>query len=88
MTENAVQAAATAARDLGLTVTDPTVLYNAFSVVVHLKPSPVVARVPMNLPDYLTGVEVAVRRQQRELDWPPGWPPGPSGGPHPSPRCR
>ncbi|WP_329481539.1 aminoglycoside phosphotransferase family protein [Kribbella sp. NBC_01484] len=68
MTETAVQAAATAARDLGLTVTDPTVLYDAFSVVVHLKPSPVVARVPMNLPDYLTDVEVAERRQQRELD--------------------
>ena len=68
MTETAVQAAATAARDLGLTVTDPTVLYDAFSVVVHLKPSPVVARVPMNLPDYLMDVEVAERRQQRELD--------------------
>jgi hypothetical protein len=68
MTETAVQAAATAARTLGLTVTDPTVLYSAFSVVVHLKPSPVVARVPMNLPEYLTDVEVAERRQQRELD--------------------
>jgi len=68
MNENAVQAATTAARDLGLTVTDPTVLYDAFSVVVHLKPSPVVARVPMILPDYLTDVEVAERRQQRELD--------------------
>lgn len=68
MTENAIQAATAAARDLGLTVTDPTVLYDAFSVVVHLNPSPVVARVPMNLPDYLMDVEVAVRRQQRELD--------------------
>jgi hypothetical protein len=68
MTENAIQAAVAAARDLGLTVTDPTVLYDAFSVVVHLNPSPVVARVPMNLPDYLMDVEVAVRRQQRELD--------------------
>jgi hypothetical protein len=68
MTENAVQAAATAARGLGLTVTDPTVLYNAFSVVVHLKPSPVVARVPMSLPEHLMEPEVAVRRQQRELD--------------------
>lgn len=68
MTENAIQAAVAAARDLGLTVTDPKVLYDAFSVVVHLKPSAVVARVPMNLPDYLMDVEVAVRRQQRELD--------------------
>lgn len=68
MTENAVQAAATAARDLGLTVTDPTVLYDAFSVVVHLKPSPVVVRVPITLPDHLLEPEVAVRRQQRELN--------------------
>ena len=68
MTESAVQAAATAARALGVTVTDPTVLYGAFSVVVHLKPSPVVARVPMNLPEYFMGVEVAEQRQQRELD--------------------
>jgi hypothetical protein len=68
MTETAVRAAATAARNLGLTVTDPTVLYNAFSTAVHLKPSPVVARVPMNLPDGLTDPEPAVRRQQRELD--------------------
>ena len=68
MTEHAIDAAAAAARDLGLTVADPTVLYDAFSVVVHLKPSPVVARVPMNLPDYLMDVEVAAHRQQRELD--------------------
>jgi hypothetical protein len=68
MTEKAVQAAATAARALGLTATDPTVLYDAFSVVVHLKPSPVVARVPMTLPPPLMEPEVAVRRMQRELD--------------------
>ncbi|WP_406051415.1 phosphotransferase [Kribbella sp. NBC_00889] len=68
MTETAVEAAATAGRDLGLTVTDPTVLYSAFSVVVHLKPSPVVARVPMNLPDYLMEREATAVRQQRELD--------------------
>ncbi|MGW7682024.1 phosphotransferase [Kribbella sp. NPDC054772] len=68
MTETAVQAAATAAHNLGLTVTDPTVLYTAFSTVVHLKPTSVVARVPMNLPDGLKEPEPAVRRQQRELD--------------------
>ncbi|MGW1346574.1 phosphotransferase [Kribbella sp. NPDC002412] len=68
MTENAVQAATTAARGLGLTVEDPTVLYDAFSVVVHLKPAPVVARVPMALPEPLMQPEVAVRRMQRELD--------------------
>ncbi|MEV0286559.1 phosphotransferase [Kribbella sp. NPDC050820] len=68
MTENAVQAAAAAARSLGLTVDDPTVLYDAFSVVVHLKPSPVVARVPLALPEPLMQPEVAVRRMQREVD--------------------
>ncbi|HZX07594.1 MAG TPA: aminoglycoside phosphotransferase family protein, partial [Kribbella sp.] len=68
MTEPAVQAAATAARALGLTVTHPTVLYQAFSTVVQLKPSPVVARVPMNLPAPLQEPEPAVRRQQREID--------------------
>ncbi|MFD3403432.1 phosphotransferase family protein [Kribbella sp. NPDC058693] len=64
MTETAVEAA----RSLGLTVTDPRVLYTAFSTVVHLQPSPVVARVPMNLPDGMKDPEPAVRRQQRELD--------------------
>ncbi|NIK56848.1 phosphotransferase [Kribbella shirazensis] len=67
MTETAVQAAATAARNLGLTVDEPTVLYEGFSTVVHLKPSPVVARVPMTLPGALQEPEPAVR-QQRELD--------------------
>ncbi|HZX07324.1 aminoglycoside phosphotransferase family protein, partial [Kribbella sp.] len=46
----------------------PTVLYQAFSTVVQLKPSPVVARVPMNLPAPLQEPEPAVRRQQREID--------------------
>ena len=68
MTETAVQAAATAARALGLAVTEPTVLYEAFSTVVHLRPSPVVARVPMIPPANLQEPEPAVRRQQREID--------------------
>ncbi|MDX3004248.1 phosphotransferase [Kribbella solani] len=65
MTETAVQAAATAARALGLTVTDPAVLYQGFSTVVHLQPAPVVARVPLDLPDIFKGPD---GRQQRELD--------------------
>jgi hypothetical protein len=68
MTETAVQAAATAGRNLGLTVTDPTVLYEGFSTVVHLKPSPVVARVPMILPAALKEPAPVACRQQRELD--------------------
>ncbi|WBQ06712.1 phosphotransferase family protein [Kribbella sp. CA-293567] len=67
-TERAVAAATAAARDLGLTVTDPTVLYDVFSVVVHLEPAPVVARVPVVLPSALQDAAVAMSRQQTELD--------------------
>jgi hypothetical protein len=45
-TDRAVAAAADAGRDLGLTVTGPRVLYEVFSVVVHLPSAPVVVRVP------------------------------------------
>ncbi|MFG3719500.1 hypothetical protein ACGF8D_17025 [Streptomyces massasporeus] len=36
----------------GLDVGDARVLYDVFSVVVHLAPSPVVVRVPTVLPSY------------------------------------
>lgn len=45
-TSAAVGAAVAAGRDLGLTVTDAAVLHDLFSVVVHLAPAPVVARIP------------------------------------------
>ncbi|MFC9909874.1 phosphotransferase [Streptomyces sp. NPDC059862] len=66
-TSTAVEAAVAAGRELGLTVTDPTVLHDVFSVVVHLAPSPVVARIPTVLPrpDDLAAL---ARRQQDELD--------------------
>jgi len=67
-TSRAVEAAAAAGRDLGLTVTDPTVLYDVFSVVVHLKPAPVVVRVPVVLPGPLQDLALASKRQQTELD--------------------
>lgn len=63
----AVKAATDAGRDLGLNVGDPVVLHDVFSVVVHLAPVPVVARVPMVLPPDLRGARLAAR-QQRELD--------------------
>ncbi|MFI8906361.1 phosphotransferase [Streptomyces albidoflavus] len=66
-TASAVDAAVGAGRDLGLTVTDPRVLHDLFSVVVHLAPSPVVARVPVVLPPTETPQTLA-RRQQAELD--------------------
>ncbi|GHE26074.1 hypothetical protein GCM10017673_29620 [Streptosporangium violaceochromogenes] len=63
----AVGAAVAAGRGLGLAVTEPTVLHDVFSVVVHLAPSPVVARIPTVLPrpDDLAAI---ARRQQDELD--------------------
>ncbi|WP_181788272.1 phosphotransferase [Streptomyces phytophilus] len=62
-----VEAAVAAGRGLGLTVTGPAVLHDVFSVVVHLAPSPVVARIPTVLPrpDDLAAL---ARRQQDELD--------------------
>ncbi|GGZ36322.1 hypothetical protein GCM10010387_32970 [Streptomyces inusitatus] len=63
----AVAAAVAAGRGLGLTVTDPTVLHDVFSVVVHLAPSPVVARIPTVLPRPNDLAAIA-RRQQDELD--------------------
>ncbi|MGH3695727.1 MAG: phosphotransferase [Pseudonocardiaceae bacterium] len=49
-TERAVAAATAAGRGLGLPVTEPRVLYDVFSVIVHLRPAPVVVRVPTVLP--------------------------------------
>ncbi|WP_091651038.1 phosphotransferase [Micromonospora pallida] len=65
-TARAVDAAVHAGRGLGLTVTEPKVLYEAFSVVVHLAPSPVVARVLTVLPHYADLDSQAVR-QRAEL---------------------
>ncbi len=67
-TTRATTAAAEAGRSLGLTVTEPTLLYDGFSIVVHLKPAPVVARIPLVLPPSLRDPAVAAKRQQTELD--------------------
>ncbi|MEW2396769.1 phosphotransferase [Streptomyces sp. NPDC046862] len=66
-TSAAVDAAVGAGRELGLTVTDAKVLYELFSVVVHLAPSPVVARIPTVLPPS-ADLDSQARRQQAELD--------------------
>ncbi|WBB79424.1 phosphotransferase [Micromonospora sp. WMMD882] len=66
-TARALDAAVRAGRDLGLTVTEPKVLHDVFSVVVHLAPAPVVARVPTVLPHYATLASQA-SRQRAELD--------------------
>ncbi|MDT0331497.1 phosphotransferase family protein [Nocardiopsis lambiniae] len=66
-TSAAVDAAVEAGRDLGLTVTDARVLHDLFSVVVHLAPAPVVARVPTVLPP-CTDLDSLADRQRAELD--------------------
>jgi hypothetical protein len=48
--ESAVAAALTVARAQGLRCDDPVVLRDAWHVLVHLRPSPVVARVSTSLP--------------------------------------
>ncbi|MGW5385382.1 phosphotransferase [Nocardia sp. NPDC003963] len=66
-TSAAVDAAVAAGREVGLTVSDPTVLHDVFSVVVHLAPAPVVARIPTVIPRPADPAGLA-RRQQDELD--------------------
>lgn len=63
----AIDSAVTIARRLGLEVSAPVVLHDVFSVVIHLAPSPVVARVPVVLPAWLT-LPRLIQRQIRELD--------------------
>ena len=63
--ESAVAAAVAAARTLGLVVEEPRVLYDVFSVVVHLAPSPVVARVPTVLGRTVLADRSAQLRQMR-----------------------
>ena len=66
-TRRAVRAAVDAARELGLHVDRGTVLHDVFSVVVHLEPAPVVARIPVVLTASVVPERQAAR-QQRELD--------------------
>ena len=67
-TDRAVAAATAAAEQLGLNVTEPRVLYDVFSVIVHLAPAPVIARVPMVLPpSYTTSPETQTAQQRSEL---------------------
>ncbi len=66
-TSAAVDAAVGAGRELGLTVTDAEVLHDVFSVVVHLAPAPVVARIPTVLP-YREDLDALAVRQRAELD--------------------
>ncbi len=65
-TSRAVAAAVSAGRDLGITVEEPEVLYDVFSVIVRLAPSPVIVRVPTVLPRTTTP-EIQLIDQRREL---------------------
>lgn len=66
-TSAAMDAAVAAGRELGLTVTEPRLLYDLLSVVVHLEPAPVVARIPTVLADSVT-LDSLSRRQRSELE--------------------
>lgn len=67
-TARAVAAARAAGRGLGVESTDPKVLHDVFSVIVHLAPAPVVVRVPTVLPPSLRGSSpVQADRQRAEL---------------------
>ncbi|KUI41262.1 aminoglycoside phosphotransferase [Mycobacterium sp. IS-1590] len=67
-TASAVAAATAAGADLGLRSDDPRVLYDMFSVIVHLHPEPVVVRVPTVLPpSYRRNPDVQTGQQRAEL---------------------
>ena len=67
-TARAVDAAAGAGRHLGLRVKHPRVLYDVFSVIVHLAPAPVVVRVPTVLPrSYSASPAQQVAQQRAEI---------------------
>ncbi|WP_224242494.1 aminoglycoside phosphotransferase family protein [Hyalangium gracile] len=66
-TRAATSAAVNTARELGLDVREPRVLHDVFSVVVHLAPAPVVARVPVVQPPGISPTAQEVR-QRRELE--------------------
>lgn len=88
-TERAVSAATAAGGDLGLPVSQARVLYDVFSVIVHLAPAPVVVRVPTVLPpSYSADPEAQTAQQRSELDV-AGWL-ADRGHPvvPPSPSCR
>lgn len=57
-----VRAAVSVAADLGIHCTDPVVLHSGSNVVVHLRPSPVVARVASRTALIRPGVEAWLRR--------------------------
>lgn len=72
-TARAVSAATAAGRDLGLAVSDPRVLYDVFSVIVHLAPAPVVVRVPTVLPASFAATPDQQTAQQRSEIAVAGW---------------
>ncbi|WP_448607796.1 hypothetical protein [Geodermatophilus sp. URMC 60] len=65
--QRAVAAAVAAGRAEGLDVRQPEVLYDVFSVVVHLAPAPVVVRVPTVLPRTVRA-DPAGQRAQMQLE--------------------
>ncbi len=72
-TARAVTAATAAGTELGLRVDEPRVLYDVFSVIVHLAPTPVVVRVPTVLPPLYSQAPGTQTAQQRSELAVTGW---------------
>ncbi|MEV3902966.1 aminoglycoside phosphotransferase family protein [Mycobacterium sp. NPDC050551] len=72
-TDRAVAAASAAGRALGIRFDEPRVLYDVFSVIVHLAPAPVVVRVPTVLPRSLAADPDRQATQQRSELAVAGW---------------
>lgn len=72
-TTRAVAAATAAGRALGIRFDEPKVLYDVFSVIVHLAPAPVVVRVPTVLPRSLAADPDRQAAQQRSELAVAGW---------------
>jgi hypothetical protein len=72
-TARAVAAATAAGRALGIRFDEPRVLYDVFSVIVHLAPAPVVVRVPTVLPRSLAADPDRQAAQQRSELAVAGW---------------
>jgi hypothetical protein len=63
VSRRAVDAAVAVARRHGVPAGDPVVLHDLFSVMVHLRPAPVVARVPTWITRLVTPIEEGLRRE-------------------------
>ena len=77
-TRDAVAAAVAAAAALGVTGVEPMVLADGSNVIIHLAPSPLVAKVPGSSSTVRRGLQPADRRARRQHRERPLRKPGPA----------